>query len=356
MVTVAVSVLKSGERLIEEVRTSQGGVLMEKGKVLSARDLEVLKAFLIKYVAIDAKPEDGQEAAEDVAASKFMSNDMALFYQAYEALYQILKKAFRVVSAGSDQLPLLEMRTHLEQLLSYVELYNPLTFTARRAGPDDYLIHNGIMVGLTSYLLARWHGMQQRDWIPIALSGILHDIGTTRIDDAIVNKPSKLTASEFEDLKKHTIIGYNILKNIPGINEGVKLSALQHHERLDGSGYPLGVKGEKIHVYAKLIAVTDVFHAMTTSRQYKKASSPYLVLEQLRKDAFGKLEPVLVQTFIQKVTQFHNGTIVRLNDGTVAEIVFTDPNNPTRPMVSVNGQIINLAMDRERFIQEVISY
>ena len=356
MVTVAVSVLKSGERLIEEVRTSQGGVLMEKGKVLSARDLEVLKAFLIKYVAIDAKPEDGQEAAEDAAASKFMSNDMALFYQAYEALYQILKKAFRVVSAGSDQLPLLEMRTHLEQLLSYVELYNPLTFTARRAGPDDYLIHNGIMVGLTSYLLARWHGMQQRDWIPIALSGILHDIGTTRIDDAIVNKPSKLTASEFEDLKKHTIIGYNILKNIPGINEGVKLSALQHHERLDGSGYPLGVKGEKIHVYAKLIAVTDVFHAMTTSRQYKKASSPYLVLEQLRKDAFGKLEPVLVQTFIQKVTQFHNGTIVRLNDGAVAEIVFTDPNNPTRPMVSVNGQIINLAMDRERFIQEVISY
>jgi len=356
MVTVAVSVLKSGERLIEEVRTSQGGVLMEKGKVLSARDLEVLRAFLIKYVAIDAKPEEGQDAADDAAVSKFMSNDMALFYQAYEALYQILKKAFRVVSAGSDQLPLLEMRTHLEQLLSYVELYNPLTFTARRSGPDDYLIHNGIMVGLTSYLLARWHGMQQRDWIPIALSGILHDIGTTRVDDEIVNKPSKLTDSEFEDLKRHTIIGYNILKNIPGINEGIKLSALQHHERLDGSGYPLGVKGEKIHAYAKLIAVTDVFHAMTTSRQYKKASSPYLVLEQLRKDAFGKLEPMLVQTFIQKVTQFHNGTVVRLNDGSVAEIVFTDPNNPTRPMVSMNGQIINLAVDRERFIQEVISY
>jgi len=356
MVTVAVSVLKSGERLIEEVRTSQGGVLMEKGKVLSARDLEVLRAFLIKYVAIDAKPEEGQDAVDDAAVSKFMSNDMALFYQAYEALYQILKKAFRVVSAGSDQLPLLEMRTHLEQLLSYVELYNPLTFTARRSGPDDYLIHNGIMVGLTSYLLARWHGMQQRDWIPIALSGILHDIGTTRVDDEIVNKPSKLTDSEFEDLKRHTIIGYNILKNIPGINEGIKLSALQHHERLDGSGYPLGVKGEKIHAYAKLIAVTDVFHAMTTSRQYKKASSPYLVLEQLRKDAFGKLEPLLVQTFIQKVTQFHNGTVVRLNDGSVAEIVFTDPNNPTRPMVSMNGQIINLAVDRERFIQEVISY
>ncbi|WP_309123377.1 HD-GYP domain-containing protein [Paenibacillus sp.] len=356
MVTVAVSVLKSGERLVEEVRTSLGGLLLEKGKVLSTRDLEVLKAFLVKYVAIEAKlDENGQEAAGDAPPSNFISNETALFYQAYDELYQILKKAYRVISSGSDKLPLLEMRTQLERLLGYIDCYNPLTFTARRSGPDDYLIHNGIMVGLTSYLLARWQGYQQKDWIPIAFAGILHDIGTMRIDDAILQKPSKLTAAEFEELKKHTIIGYNLLKNIAGLNEGVKLSALQHHERHDGSGYPLGVKGDKIHAYAKLVAVTDVFHAMTTSRQYKKASSPYLVLEELMKEAFGRLEPTLVQTFINKLTSFHNGTVVRLNDGAVAEIVFTDRSNPTRPMVNVNGTIVNLAVARDRFIQDVIS-
>lgn len=356
MVTVAVSVLKSGERLVEEVRTSMGGLLLEKGKVLSPRDLEVLKAFLIKYVAIEAKEDtSGQDKAEDPTDSAYATNDLAMFYKQYDDLYQILRKAYRVISAGSDKLPLLEMRTQLERLLAYVDFYNPLTFTARRSGPDDYLIHSGIMIGLTSYLLARWQGFQQRDWIPIAFAGILHDIGTMRIDDAILNKPSKLTPAEFEEMKKHTIIGYNILKNIAGLNEGVKLSALQHHERHDGSGYPLGVKGDKIHPYAKLVAVTDVFHAMTTSRQYKKASSPYLVLEQLMKEAFGRLEPTLVQTFINKVTAFHHGTIVRLNDGAVAEIVFTDRNNPTRPMVNVNGAIINLAVERDRFIQDVIS-
>jgi HD-GYP domain-containing protein (c-di-GMP phosphodiesterase class II) len=357
MVTVAVSVLKSGERIIEEVRTSLGSVLIEKGKVLSSRDLEVLRAFLVKYVAIEGKGEEkSQVSTEDPSvSSSFVSNDLTMFYKNYDELYQILKKSFRVVSNGNDQLPLLEMRTKLEQLLGFIEVYNPLTFSPKRTNIDDYLIHNSIMVALSSFLLARWQGLQQRDWIPIAFAGILHDIGNMRIDEGILQKPTKLTADEFEELKKHTIIGYNILKNIAGINEGVKLSALQHHERYDGSGYPLGIKGDKIHPYAKLIAVTDMFHAMTTSRQYKKGASPYLVLEQLMKDAFGKLEPTLVQMFIGKVTQFHNGTVVRLNDGAVAEIVFTDRNNPTRPMVNVNGKIINLAMERDRFIQDVIS-
>jgi HD-GYP domain-containing protein (c-di-GMP phosphodiesterase class II) len=355
MVTVAVPMLKSGERLIEEVRTSLGSVLIEKGKVLSSRDLEVLRAFLISHVVVELK--DNGKRQEPVVAtndSKVVMNDAGLFYKKYDELYQLLKKSFRVVSAGTDQLPLLQMRTNLEQLLGYIEFYNPLTFSPRRTGIDDYLIHNSMMVGLTSYLLARWQGMPQRDLIQIAFAGILHDIGTTRIDEAILQKPSKLTVDEFDTLKKHTITGYNILKNIAGINEGVKFSALQHHERHDGSGYPLGIRGDKIHPYAKLIAVTDVFHAMTTSRQYKKASSPYLVLEELMKDAFGKLEPALVQMFIGKLTQFHNGTLVRLNDGTVGEIVFSDRNHPTRPMVNVNGKIINLAMERNRFIQNVI--
>jgi len=357
MVTVAVSMLKSGERLTEEVRTSLGSVLIEKGRSLSARDLEVLKAFMVKYVSIEGKAEDKEktENADDATGPNVVPNEAAQFYEAYDAFYQQLKKAFRVVGSGSDTLPVMELRTHLEKVLGLIDYYNPLTFSPKRTTTDDYLLHNSILVGLTSFLLARWQGLPQKDWIPAAFAGILHDIGNLRVDDAILNKPSKLTSAEFEELKKHTIIGYNILKNIPGLNEGVKLSALQHHERHDGSGYPLGVKGDKIHPYAKLIAVTDVFHAMTTSRQYKKASSPYLVLEELMKEAFGRLEPALVQTFIQRVTQFHNGTIVRLNDGSVAEIVFTDRNNPTRPMVSVNGKIINLAMERQFFIQDVIA-
>lgn len=355
MVMVPVSALKTGERLSEEVRTELGNVLMEKGKVIGSKEVDVLKAFLVKVVSVEGNPgENEQEASAELPVAHF-SNQTALLYKEYDALYQMLKKAFHVIRIGTDKLPILDIRTQLEKLLEHIDLYNPLTFTPRRTGVDDYLVHNGIMIGLSAYQLARWQGIPRKDWIPLVLSGILHDIGTTRVEETIVQKPGKLSQAEFEELKKHTVIGYNILKNIAGINEGVKLCALQHHERLDGSGYPLGVSGDKIHIYARLIAVIDVFHAMTTSRRYKNASSPYLVLEELMKEAFGRLDPAFVQTFIHKVTQFHNGTIVRLNDGTVAEIVFTSRENPTRPMVNVNGSIINLAVERNKFIQNVIS-
>ncbi|WP_274365080.1 HD-GYP domain-containing protein [Paenibacillus thermotolerans] len=353
MATVAVSMLKSGERIIEDVHTPLGGLLFEKNRVLSPRDLEILRAFMVRHVILENKPVEVETGQETTAAVE-TNNDILAFYKEYEGMYKVLKRVFALATTGGT-LPILDMRNQLEKLLAQVPFYNLLTFSPRRTSVQDYLIHNSILVALSSYQLARWCQFPQKDLIPIAMAGLLHDIGNTRIDDTILYKPNRLTQAEYEELKKHTIIGYNLLKNVAGINEGVKLCSLQHHEREDGSGYPLGVKGDKVHVYAKTIAVTDMFHAMTTHRQYKKASSPYLVLEELMKEAFGKLDPGIVQTFIQKVTEFHNGTVVRLNNNAIGEIVFTDRHNPTRPMVNVNGKIINLAQERTYFIQEVIS-
>lgn len=190
--------------------------------------------------------------------------------------------------------------------------------------------------------------------MPIALGGLLHDIGNAKVDPGIIFKPGTLNAKETEEMKKHTIIGYHILKDTPAINNGVKFCALQHHEREDGSGYPLGVAGDKIHPYSKLIAIADTFHAMTTDRFHKQKISPYLVLEQLLNDSFGKMEPAMVQTFVNKVTAFHNGMLVKLSDNRIGEIVFSDRTNPTRPWVNVDGKIINLTMERSLYIKDVI--
>lgn len=146
-----------------------------------------------------------------------------------------------------------------------------------------------------------------------------------------------------------------MLRNVTAINEGVRLTALQHHEKVDGSGYPLKLEGSQIHFYAKVVAVADIFHAMTLERAYRKAQSPYLVLEQIMTESFGKLDPVVVQTFIQKSTDLFNGTRIRLSDGRHGEIIFTDRANPTRPMIKVEGTIVNLMLERELYIQEIIA-
>jgi HD-GYP domain-containing protein (c-di-GMP phosphodiesterase class II) len=264
----------------------------------------------------------------------------------------VLRKVFS--SAGNPNFPILEIRTQLEALLRHIDKYNILTFSPRAFQLDDFLLHNSIMVSLTSYMLAKWNGLPSKDLMPIALSGLLHDIGNAKIDSALLLKPAKLAAEELEELKEHTVIGYNLLKPVAAINEGVKLSAMQHHEREDGSGYPLGITSEKIHLYSKVVAIADIFHAMSSKRSHKKAVSSYQVLDELFTESFGKLDPAMVQTFINKVTQFHNGALVKLSDGRLGEIVFSDRSHPTRPWVSVDGQIINLTIQRELYIQDVI--
>jgi HD-GYP domain-containing protein (c-di-GMP phosphodiesterase class II) len=350
---VSVSQLKFGEKLSENVQTKLGNTLFYKGKVISERDIEVLKAFLIGSVSIESKARSDKEEASDEGKNNDETVIIPPLYREYHNMLPLMKRIFNLAN-GSQSWPMLDIRTRLEALIQHIDHYNVLTFTPRNTILNDYIYHKSIMVSLTSYTLAKWHGFPQKDLMQIALAGLFHDIGNVKVDPVILSKPGKINPQELDEVKKHTVLGYSILKNVAAINEGAKLCALQHHEREDGSGYPLGVKGDKIHPYAKVVAIADIYHAMTNQRLYKDAQSPYLVLEQLFTESFGKLDPSLVQTFINKATQFTNGTLVKLSDNRIGEIVFSDRANPTRPWVNVNGTIINLVQERNLFIQDVI--
>lgn len=349
MAIVLVNQLKNADRLSEDVHTKLGNVLMNKGKYINSRDIEVLKAFFVNAVSIESK------GIEEVAEQKIEDpeNPIMHFYEEYDRMLILMRKVFTLANSG-ESLPILDIRTRLEKLVLQIQHYNVLTFNPRNVAIGDYNVHNAIMVALTSYQIALWRGLLPKDLLPIALAGLFHDIGNAKIDESLLNKVGKLTNDELDEIRKHCVYGYNILKGVPAINEGVKLTALQHHEKEDGSGYPMGVTGDKIHPYSKIVSVADIFHAMTLNRNHKKALSPYIVLEQLMKESFGKLDPLIVQMFIEKVTRFTNGTLVKLSDNRIGEIVFSDRNNLTRPMISINGVILNLATVRNIYIQQVI--
>lgn len=347
------SQIKPGEKLKEEVHTPLGGLLFTKGWVIREKDIDILKAFFIRKVLVEADESTAEGAEEHVENTEI--DEIPPIFTEYERLLKFIKKLFSNLSANSSHpLPLLELRDLLKGLLQHINLYNVLSFKPASFKHEDYYYHNSILTAMTSYLLADWHGLPQKDHFPIAMAGLLHDIGNVGVDSDILHKSGKLTSKESEQIRKHTVIGYNLLKNIPALNDGIKLSTLQHHEKIDGTGYPLGVKGDRIHLYAKIIAVADIYHAMTSKRNYKNAESPYLVLEQLYNEAFGKLDPAIVQTLINKLTQIHNGILVRLSDKSVGEIVFTDRSNPTRPWVKIDGKIVNLSLNRSLYIEEIV--
>lgn len=361
MASISILELKPGIKLSKDVHTPMGGLLMHKGTVLLPRDLDILRAFMVQYVEIDngegdskngSKPALHKSVKKEQTSAEPMGPPSSL-HEEYDRLIQLVKSAYQSVVAS--ELPIYELRNQLETVIAHIKDYNPLTFAPRSMNEYDYNYHNAVLSALSSYLLSKWSGLQQKDWMQAAFAGLFHDIGNTKIDPTLLYKPQPLSTAEFEEMRRHTTYGYQILKNVTAINEGVRLAALQHHEKVDGSGYPLRLDGSKIHVYAKIVGITDIFHAMSLNRIYRKAQSPYLVLEQIHSEAFGKLDPSLVQIFIKKSTEFHNGTIVRLSNDQIGEIVFTDSNNPTRPMVSVGGEIVNLVQKRHLYIDEVIT-
>lgn len=352
MVTVSISQLREGDVIVEDVYTKLGGLLFAKNRTVTQRDIEILRAFQVPTVAIEKRARK-EEAAEQGKKERDKSDPVG-FYKEYAEMLSLIKRVFQAVGTGQS-FSIFDVRSRLERLLERIDQYNLLTFSTKYANLHDYIYHSSVMVSLTSYQLAKWHGgFSANELMQIALAGLLHDLGNARIDPALLEKTTRLSPQDMEEIKKHTIFGYHILKNVPTLNEGVKLCALQHHEKEDGSGYPLGLRGAQTHIYSKIVAVADIFHAMTNNRMYRKAQSPYLVLEHIFNESFGKLDPSLVQTFIQKVAQIHSGTVVRLSDNRVGEIVFTDRSNPTRPMVRVNGTFVNLSAERNLYIKEVL--
>ena len=363
MVSVSVTELEAGKKIAANVYTDKGNLLFQKGRVLLPRDLEILHAFMIDQVELQgASGETGKKAAEQENKESALPNGETVrpnvnrkekgFIEEYDQMVALIKTGFPSVIAM--EIPIFQWRAQLEKLIDQIQGYRILGFTPRMPDKHDYMYHHAVLCALTSYMLARWLDVPQKNWIQVSLAGLLHDLGKVKISPTILHKPTPLLPEEKAEMDNHTTYGYQILKNATALQEGVLLAALQHHERIDGSGYPFALTGEKLHLYSKIVAVADIFHAMTLDRRYRGATSPYLVLEQLEQDSFGKLDPAIVRTLIKHTTQLSLGTRVKLSNRKMGEIVYADAHQPTRPIVSINGEIVNLIQDRKLFILEVL--
>jgi HD-GYP domain-containing protein (c-di-GMP phosphodiesterase class II) len=373
MAIVPLKQVRKGAILGADVLSLFDRVLMAKGTKLEERQLEILAAFLIAEVEIeDDQTKKGHHARSITANSTgALSSSLSAssekdtvpertkvipltFEQNFSKAVQFFKNMFQSVWGGLP-IPIIQVRAAIEPLLQYKsDPAKVLLVTKQSYALDDYTFYHSVAVGYISIVIARWLKIPEKEIMPIALAGTLHDIGKSKVDPQILYKPDRLSIEEKQELNRYTVYGYHLVKTIPGITEGVSLGVLQHQEREDGTGYPLGMQSAAIHYYAKIIAVADIFHAMCSNKSYKPGVSPYLVLEQLLDDSFGKLNPSIVRTFVESMTQFSSGALVELSDGSIGRIVFIEHQHPTRPMVDVNGQIINLAINRKLVIRRVV--
>ena len=250
---------------------------------------------------------------------------------------------------------LTEIRTMSKEILdSFNDYGSILKSITNSRNIDEYLMRHCVNVALLSSMLGTWLNFSKNDLTLLTYAAFLHDIGKTKVDPHVLNKSTKLTKSEFDEAKKHSIYSYELVKSIPYLDNSVSLGVLMHHERLDGSGYPLGLKEEKISTFAKIIGITDMFDAMTSDRSYSKKQNPFIVLEIMQHDCMGLLDYNYLSTFIKEMAIYYTGEMVKLSDGTVGKIIKIDLNNISKPLISVDSNFIDLNKEKDLFIIELL--
>jgi HD-GYP domain-containing protein (c-di-GMP phosphodiesterase class II) len=360
---IKIEEIQEGCILSEDVYSLTNRPIVNNKTVLTADIIKVLKAFLIKEIAVEKllvsgspitlkeKIEEGKPAEHKAASFEEIKLEELFLMGAKE-----FKSEFKNWQSGLPvdiskirgiMLPL------VEKSLSFP---SEIFFLHRLSNEAEYLYQHSIAVGLLSAFIGKKLGFKRGDIAQLAIGGCLSDSGMAKIKPDILNKTSQLSEQEFEEIKKHTAYSYKMVQSISLLRDSIKIGIFQHHERLDGSGYPFGERGNKINRFARIIAVADTFHAMTSNRLYRQKQSPFKVLEMMMQDMFGKYDIQAMQALGSGIMTFSIGSKVKLSDGQVAEIIFIDDKSPTRPLVKLikSEEILHLEKNRQLFIEEII--
>jgi HD-GYP domain len=349
-----ISDLKEGDILLKDTFNGYGLHVLSEGTLLQQKDIAKLFQHQIDYVDIKDRHTAEQpvhRTLETSVSPKWLPSVRPDYENAVKGFQDLFQKATNGGAVKQDEVaaafqPLLKNFQMERDVVSMLLLLN----TA-----DDYTYQHSVQVGMLSYYLSFWLGYTELEALEISKAGYLHDIGKSRIPSSILNKPAKLTDEEFEQVKKHTLYGHDIIQHsFEDQSEILAISALQHHERNDGSGYPHGLHGDEIHPVAKIIAVVDIYSAMISERVYKKKRDLFFVLKELYKMSFNELDAHTTHTFIKHMIPNFIGKKAVLESGEVGTIVMTHPTEFFHPLIQLNDRFIDLTVEREYEIKDII--
>jgi HD-GYP domain-containing protein (c-di-GMP phosphodiesterase class II) len=343
MAKISINDLKPGMVLEDNVESLRSGaILVSKGTVLNKKVIRKIHNQGIKEVTVY----DENSNSEDV-----LKNNLVI---KYEILSDKMEDVFKDIKFGK-KIILTEISEELDDLIvEIIQNDNILGRIRQLEEKDDYIFDHSLNVSMLATMVGKWLDYSDKHIKQLALTGLFHDIGKLKIADNIVHKPTKLTEEEFEIMKKHTVYSFNILSETVGISKNILIGVLQHHEREDGSGYPHRLKGDKIHEYAKIVAVCDVYDALTSDREYKTKISPFYAAEILEEQSFGVLNPRITRLFLDKIANFYAGSRVLLSNGEEGEIIYVHPQSPTKVIVKVDDKYINFLESQNLSIVDII--
>lgn len=338
--------LMPGMTLEQDIYNRDKVLLLAKGAVLTQENIKTIKRLGYSQVEV-RKPSEKPGYWNRVDEKKVME-----FKKSYSESGEEVADLIKQISDG-QQVNLEQVYRLPGSILQETNRpYNLFPSLSQVEQLDHHTYGHSINVSLICSAICHWLQLAEETSRDYVVAGLLHDIGKSRLNPDIIYK-SRLTLKELEEFKRHTIIGFKILReaNAP---EAVQLAALHHHECEDGSGYPGGLTGARIPLAAKIVAVADVYDTINSSRPGNGRACPFKVFEEMQNNYLGVLDTKILITFLARTAECYVGEMVRLNDGRTGQVVVINRTYPSRPMVRVDDEIIDLSKIQDVEIEEIL--
>jgi putative nucleotidyltransferase with HDIG domain len=253
----------------------------------------------------------------------------------YQQAKGLQKKAFADIQAGRE----LNLQQFQDCATGFIDSVfrnqDALLCISRIREKDAYLLEHSVNVSILMTIFAKQMKFDEDLIQQLATGALLHDIGKILVPDSILNKPGKLTAEEFGEMRRHVVYSHEILQKIPGLSPISIDVAAVHHERLDGKGYPHGLAEQQISVYGRMISIVDTYDAITAQRCYKEGQTGISALKILKRESPQSFDPVLLAQFIKAIGIHPVGTLVRLSNEKLGIVIKANEQDPLRPVLKV---------------------
>lgn len=247
---------------------------------------------------------------------------------------ELLRRSLDMITATTGRISILDM---LQNMREY----------------DDSTFAHCLNAALICNVFSNWLGWNKEKTELATACGMLHDVGKLLVPLDIITKPGKLSDEEFDQIKQHPKKGYELLLS-QNVDSHICNAALMHHERCDGTGYPMGLVDDQIDIYSKMVAIADVYDAMTAARVYRGPLCPFKVIEVIETDGLQKYDVHLVLTFLENVVNTYIQNRCRLSDGRIGTIIYVNKDKLGRPIVQCGGEYVNLAVQPELYIETLL--
>lgn len=321
MIKLKTKFLQKNMVLANDIYTEKDGILLSSGMKLKETYIDKLLELGISEVYIRIPN------TEDIVIDDVIKTENRQKAQG------IIKETMNRVCSKQD-LKMQEIWVVVEQIINdLMNKDNILVNLSLIKCVDEYTFSHSINVCIYALIVGISKGYEKDKLMELGVGAILHDIGKMFVDPNILNKPSRLNEEEYEHIKSHAKLGYDLVMKNKDISEASAQIILTHHERFDGGGYPLKIAGSKIQEYSRIVAICDVFDALTSDRVYRNKELPHKAVEYLISMGHHQFDYNLVKEFISHIPCYPIGTLIKLSNEEVAVVYKIYEEYPNRPIV-----------------------